>query len=83
MARSRMRPLKAPTYLPCGCMAQGTRTHLNRQSITLTDGRKVCRHGRVWELSWVEAVAVLHQAALSPRPNRALTGPGPRPASAT
>lgn len=54
MAR-RMEPPKIPTWLPCGCMAMGTRKKVNRESLTLKGGRKVCHHGTVWALAWTEA----------------------------
>jgi hypothetical protein len=38
--------------LPCGCMAMGTRRKLNRDSLTIKGGQKVCRHGTVWDLAW-------------------------------
>jgi hypothetical protein len=49
----RMKPVKVPNILPCGCMAFGTKLKVNRESITIMNGRKVCRHGSVWDLSWV------------------------------
>lgn len=72
-ARSRSEPPKVPTWLPCGCMAMGTRLKINRDSLTLVAGEKVCRHGTAWKLAWVQDGEIRHGRG---RPgNNRKTGP--------
>jgi len=46
---------KIPAGLPCGCAAIGSKSRANKDSMTIEDGSRVCRHGTTWALQWVKA----------------------------
>jgi hypothetical protein len=50
-----MRKLGAKTLpnLPCGCLGRCGNGN-KRTTMFLKNGDRVCRHGRVWRIMWVE-----------------------------
>jgi hypothetical protein len=55
------RKTRIPEKFPCGCVCiyrnpkTKNRTYGAGMAMTLADGKKVCRCGKVWEIIWKEA----------------------------
>lgn len=51
----RIRGPQYPVTLPCGCRASAKKTSAYKDVLLLCDGKhRVCRHGFVWKLAWLE-----------------------------